>query len=666
MFSTLVVAAPAAADEAIVIVDDRPADPARDRDRALGDAPFVTVVHPDDHPAAASVADAIATAAGTHVRSLGGLGSFQSVSIRGASPGHTTVALDGVPLARLASVTVDLGRFALDSFGRVDVYRGTVPLALGGAGVGGAVDLVTHLGRDAAGHALRISAGGGSFGARHLRARYGDTYRDRIATSITAGYIGATGDYAYFDNAGTPLNLRDDAAKPRTNNGFDQLDLAARAGTATTAGGLRLAYKQQGLPGATTNPTMGSRLTTLTAIADARTSYGTAYALAERQRLDDPDNEIGLGAHQRGYLTLAAGTTFAHAFDLAPHARAHTGGELRAERFSDEDLAAGATTSIDGHRLGGAALASLDLALAPELVITPALRLDVVRTAPAETIVGPDANMPLPERDDVVPSPRLGILAALSPDLALKSSAGYYVRLPTLVELFGNRGFVLGTPTLAAERGPSADVGLVYAPRGTRMIDRILVEAAAFGSRPKDTIAFVTYAGAVTRAQNIGRTQSYGAELVAGCRVARTIALTANYTRLVTEQLSVEPAFDGRAIPRQPGHTFRARAELAGALVRHAASVYTSAEYQAESFLDPANLGRVPGRTLVGAGASLAITRALTMTATVENLANTRIVNLPLDPPPGPTFTSTPVALTDVAGFPLPGRSFYLALQWTH
>ncbi|HEY6174747.1 MAG TPA: hypothetical protein VIX73_09900, partial [Kofleriaceae bacterium] len=62
--------------ETIVIVDHAPRGPgeaARDRNRALGDAPFVTVLHADAFPAAASVADAVATAVGAHTRSLGGL-----------------------------------------------------------------------------------------------------------------------------------------------------------------------------------------------------------------------------------------------------------------------------------------------------------------------------------------------------------------------------------------------------------------------------------------------------------------------------------------------------------------------------------------------------------------------------------------------------------------
>jgi len=162
--------------ETIVIVDRAPEAPTRDRARVLGDAPFLTILHPDDHPATASVADALAATAGVQTRSLGGLGAFQSISVRGAAPGHTAVLIDGVPLARIAAVTTDLGRFALDSFGEIVLYRGAVPVELGGAGVGGAVNMITRLGRGEAGERVRASIGMGSFGARHLRAHYGDDH----------------------------------------------------------------------------------------------------------------------------------------------------------------------------------------------------------------------------------------------------------------------------------------------------------------------------------------------------------------------------------------------------------------------------------------------------------------------------------------------------------
>src|ERR1700761_5888202 len=151
--------------ETIVVIDAA----APDRDRALTDAPFVTIVRPDDSTATTSVADAIGATVGTQTHSLGGLGAYESVTVRGAPSGNTEVLIDGVPLSRIASVTTDLGRFTLDSFGQVELYRGAVPVELGGAGVGGALNLVTKLGRDDNGDRVSASAGFGSFGARHVR-----------------------------------------------------------------------------------------------------------------------------------------------------------------------------------------------------------------------------------------------------------------------------------------------------------------------------------------------------------------------------------------------------------------------------------------------------------------------------------------------------------------
>ncbi len=76
------------------------ADPtARDRRRALATAPFVTIVHTDDHAGEpAAFAELIGATVGAHVRSLGGLGAFSSVSVRGLGSGQTAVYVDGVPL----------------------------------------------------------------------------------------------------------------------------------------------------------------------------------------------------------------------------------------------------------------------------------------------------------------------------------------------------------------------------------------------------------------------------------------------------------------------------------------------------------------------------------------------------------------------------------------
>lgn len=665
-------------DETIFVIDAPPDRSAPDRDRALGEAPFVTVLHPGDHPATSSVADAIATSAGALTTSLGGLGAYQSVSVRGASPGHTAVLIDGVPLAKLAAVTIDLGRFPLDAFGEVRFYRGAVPVELGGAGIGGAVNLVTRLGRGPHGERVSASLGMGSYGARHFRAHWGDEHGESrdVLSSTTIGYQGATGDYSYFDNNGTLLNPNDDGYRTRANNGFDQVDAATRFGTrekpaGSLVAGLRLALKREGLPGSTAAPAPTAKLRTFDVLFDAAlqtpveewTGTQVGFGLFELQKLTDRAGELGLGDAERSYTTASLGVSSTWRRSLRAH-RLALGAELHGDFFTDRDDRTDVAT-VDGSRTGGAATAAIDLALAPQLVVTPAFRIEALSSQPTPVSVGPMAGAPVPSRWDVVPSPRLTALFSVTPDVAIKGSAGLYARLPTLLEVFGNRGFILGNPELEAEHGPSSDLGFVWAPAHAQAegkIDRILVQGDVFANRAHDTIALVTYAGYVTRAANIGDTQAYGAELIASARLEQTLSVTASYTRLVTEQMSNDASVDGKQVPRRPAHVIYTRADLERKLLERTASVWIDAAYQSESFLDPANLGRTPRRLLVGTGARVEIIPHLGLALAVANVADRRIAYLPLDPGARPS----PTPLTDVSGFPLPGRSFYLSVDWTH
>ena len=598
--------------------------------------------------------------------------------MRGAAPGHTAVLVDGVPLPRLAAVTTDLGRYSLDAFGQVELYRGAVPIELGGAGVGGAVNLVTRLGPGEQGERLRASLGVGSFGARHARLAYGDAHAGgRVLSATTLGYQAAAGDYLFFSDNATRLTTADDSYQTRRNNGFEQLDAATRWGLAdrSAAGGVRLAGKRQGLPGGATQTSLEASLATFDAIADAHVEHAAGaarvreqgYVLVERQRLRDPAGELGLGTQERGYLAVSAGAGSTWRASLARH-RATAGVELHVDRFRDEDLA-GASDPLTGDREGGALLAGLDLALDPgaTIVITPAARLDIVRTAPAAMAAGPSAGIMVPTRWDVVPSPRLTARAALGDDVAIKTSAGWYVRLPTLTELFGNRGATVGSPDLRPERGPSADLGIVWAPAAPLgVVDRVLVEASTFATRSHDTIAFVSSVGFISRAVNVSNSQSYGGELVASARIARTLSVTANYTRLVTEQITDEASFANKPLPRQPGHAIYARADVVHRVLGRRASLWLDGSYQSSTYLDQANLSTVPARTLAGTGARIELAGGIAASIAVENLTDARVEYVPLDPPPRPDLTETKAAVADVAGFPLPGRTVYVSLDWSY
>jgi hypothetical protein len=109
-----------------------------------------------------------------------------------------------------------------------------------------------------------------------------------------------------------------------------------------------------------------------------------------------------------------------------------------------------------------------------------------------------------------------------------------------------------------------------------------------------------------------------------------------------------------------------ARADAEHELLGHRANAWFDASWISDAYLDQANLQVVPSRVLLGCGARIEIVRSLGISLAVANLANLRVQELPLVPPPSPTITSAPTALADLQGFPLPGRSFYVTVDWSH
>ena len=207
---------------------------------------------------------------------------------------------------------------------------------------------------------------------------------------------------------------------------------------------------------------------------------------------------------------------------------------------------------------------------------------------------------------------------------------------------------------------------MVVAPDGRRgPIDRVYLEAVAFASRPRDTIALVAANGLVARPRNIGDAEIGGAELVLSARVARVATVTANYTWQDTAQVSTQPAHDGKALPQRPRHQLYGRLDGARTVADRVVSAWADVSWVAGSYLDLASNAALPARTLVGAGLRAQLGAGLVLGLEVKNLVDARLERLALDPAPRPDLTEVPRPITDFGGFPLPGRAFYATLEWS-
>lgn len=649
-----------------------------DAARALEEPAFVTVVRLDDRRGETlSAAEALAETVGVTVRSLGGLGAFASLSMRGAPSGQTEILVDGVPLSRFAFSSIDVGSLDLGSYDRVDVYRSGVPVELGGAVLGGAVDFVTAVGPRPGGAHDELVLGGGSFGARRIRFLRGDAWGDggRFKTTLAAGYEGATGDFDYFDDNGTPLNPSDDATRKRTDDGFDALDLVARAkleGDPEITGGARFSTKSQGVPGPTGAHATETNLSTTRGLGDVEVRLPRlapdlalslrGFVLVEGQRYEDPKMEVGLTVADTSFLTAAGGVTVSAAYVLGAHQRLSVALEGRLEHFDETDNLAPETEGPSGRRVSGAISLTDEIVLGEndDLVLAPAVRLDALSTRGSGSANPAVDQIPPADRDDLFVSPRIGARWRVTDEITVKGNVGRTFRAPTVIELFGDRGFVGGNPNIKPESGTTGDLGVVVAaakPHGAA--DRLYLEVAAFGSAMNDLIVFTPTTGNLARALNVADALIGGVEVAVAARFFRTLSLTGNYTFLASEQRSDNVATDGKSLPGRPRHQAYLRADVSRA-VGHGVTLggFVDVTLVSGNFLDEGNLEEVPARRFFGLGLTGSPVAGLTLTAQVKNLFDARVETV------GSAIGPISRAVADVLNYPLPGRAFYATADW--
>ncbi|KDN54851.1 TonB-dependent receptor [Flavobacterium seoulense] len=95
------------------------------------------------HNSTLDLAHALDRVSGVRFREAGGVGSRNELSINGFSGNQIKVFIDGVPMDNFGS-SFQLNNIPINLADRVEVYKGVVPIWLGGDALGGAVNIVTN------------------------------------------------------------------------------------------------------------------------------------------------------------------------------------------------------------------------------------------------------------------------------------------------------------------------------------------------------------------------------------------------------------------------------------------------------------------------------------------------------------------------------------------
>jgi len=165
-----------------------------------------------------SLADVLATYAGIQTRQMGGMGSFQSISIRGMPGKQIALAIDGVVLQSFGAA--DLGSIDLNLYEKVEVYKGFIPAKFAANGMGGVINLVS---KDAAAKGGRFYASYGSHNSRILSMQASSPLADSLFWTSNINYRASDNDFPYLDRRGTEYNTDDDFWTRRENADYSQI-----------------------------------------------------------------------------------------------------------------------------------------------------------------------------------------------------------------------------------------------------------------------------------------------------------------------------------------------------------------------------------------------------------------------------------------------------------
>ena len=621
--------APPPIPETVVSARQEPAAaPREDRSAAA------SVIAPDESPRAhEDLTSLLLEVPGVTVTRTGAVGAFATVRLRGSDPDQVRFFVDGVPLSIVAGGAVDVSTLPLGDVERVEVYRGSSPLAFGESALGGIVSITT---RTPSAARASARAATGSFGTDTADVAVGGR-AGRLRLYFGAHGLTSLGDYPYHDDNGTPLNPADDTNPRRQNDDVHEANGVLRAaltleGRRVLSLGLLGFGRDQGLPGLDFIPTLYARFRALRGLAyaryESRDDLGPGGRLAaqlfvsgQRDRFVDRYAEVtGVPTDLRS-ITASEGAVVNASRPFGDHIRAAVVLEGRHETFDAFNELTGQPAGVPAQRWSGVAGAEIDARI-------PRLDLDVVPSARLEAlddqVSGRDPSGGVTPIAMGLPILRLGLVRPLGPEAALKANVGRYARAPSFVELYGDGSRnVLGNPALDPERGTNADVGLWIDHAGDRaaVADRTTI----FGADVGDLIRWTVNPWGQARADNVARARIYGVEQELRVAYGRRLALTAQGTVLAAIDESPSPATNGCQIIFLPRYHGYARPEIRQIpLPGHLdLGAYVDADVTAGTPTPGACVGRFPVAPLLGAGVALAAPRArLRLVLSGANLTN--------------------------------------------
>lgn len=604
----------------------------------------VTSVNARTMPKAlATTHDLLLEVPGVRPVSFGGWSQYTVLTLRGADAEHTQVFLGEIPLSAPDGGAVDLSTLPPFLIERIDVFRGGAPVWLGSGSIGGVVRVVPRE-QDAEMAVLQTGvASYGTFntqGSVSLKSQW--LHNDRL--QIAAGMLRSEGGFLYRDNMGTPLDPTDDVEATQRNgqlrSGYGLMRYRADLGGHQLEW-LNTAFVRQApalrsyenvhtfFARFLSGLSLSRQSAKTDALGEALWRYqGVATYALERRRFFDPYNSVGLGAQETDDSLHRVFVRAAGSRRMSSWFRWTALSTWTADIFSPYNALSEIESNENFHRhaLAGALEGQIDHTLGH-------VPMEWRLSGRAEAMFNafPDQST----ASEIAPTMRLSHRSKLSRLTNLQASFARGVRFPSMLELFGDRGFTEGNTSLTPETSWMADIGIVQ--RIGSEATHLNIESRFFVQKFSDLIRYIRTSQRTAKPENVASASNLGIEL----GIKGRAKMGSNSSADIVGQLTWQHPRDaeGRILPYRPLWQMYLRP----AINWKNYSVYADVSHLGQNYQDAANVVMLGPRTLVGCGGSIFLTnRRVEFTVSVRDL-----------------FDVQPY---EVVGFPLPGRTIAAGL----
>ena len=619
---------------------------------------FVTVVERSEFENNAStVADVIASTPGVNINVMGGLGNYTEVSIRGSYSNQVQVYIDGMLLNEAIGGAVNLASIPLIQVESVEIWRSGAPAQFGGDAAGGVVNIKT---RDNLTLQKTFSLGYGSY----------NTFTSNTVFNIPMGmsrfhatldYSSSDNNFEYMSDNGTMYNKNDDYWARRNNDEFHSTNLLSKFSHVLPSGtqlefSEHILSNKKNLPGKDNIRYSSSSLETVKNLFQGKVTLNpffhnilraqpTFYHIYSHERYRDPHGEIGWGIQDNVYNSNAFTFMAPFTVNAGNYAVFNLTPMTKQEYFRPDYKLQSETIPLSSDREYFSLAGDVFFKTSDErLTITSNLKRDrYFSSYSGEPSI---LNLKIPgSKFNYMTNSNAGLKLRVLNNFTVQGNYGDITRVPSLYELFGDRGGTLSNPDLKPEHIYRWDVGGRFWSKKKHLAISGSLECSYFENTYKDLIQWYANDAGFIHPDNVAGSYVKGTEIIWNTMIFDRLTFLGNWTfqqSKVTEEK--RKYYRDKKLPNRPNNYGNMKLEYP---LKEIALFWTF-NRKSSYYLDRTNQDHklYPGRTLQDVGISVSLKNGkATCNFIAKNVGDVH------------TF--------DIIGMPKPGRSYMITFVYT-